>query len=100
MPKMQIPKLPAILLAASLVPLLSACGADEVRSTPPASRFAPVAAPVAPAGEAQCDDDRDGTTEPCLSDRQFGSLFDAVVDALERANAKLEWLGDYYRPEE
>ena len=49
---------------------------------------------MAPVGEALCEG------EPCLSDRQLGSLFDAVVDALERANAKLEWLGDYYQPEE
>lgn len=82
----------APLLALSLGPLLSACG-DEVRSTPPPERFAPVEVPQAPVGEAECDG------QPCLSDRQFGTLFDAVVDALERANAKLEWLGDYYQPQ-
>jgi hypothetical protein len=71
--------------------LLTACG-GEVVSTPPAERFAPVAAPVPPEGEALCEG------EPCLSDRQFGNLFDAVVDALERANSKLEWLRDYYQP--
>ena len=93
MPKIKTRTLLAPLLVLSLGPLLSACG-GEVASTPPAERFAPVAAPVAPVGEALCEG------EPCLSDRQLGSLFDAVVDALERANAKLEWLGDYYQPEE
>jgi hypothetical protein len=83
----------ALLPVLSLGPLLSACG-DEVASTPPAHRFAPVAAPTAPEGEALCEG------EPCLSDRQFGSLFDAVVDALETANQRLEWLRDYYHPGE
>jgi hypothetical protein len=41
-------------------------------------------------GEADCDG------EPCLSDRQVGTLLDAVIDALDRANLKLEWLADYY----
>lgn len=91
MPKMLTPKLPALLPALSLALLLNGCG-DEVVSTPPAERFAPVATPTPPAGEAVCDG------APCLSDRQFGNLFDAVIDALERANGKLQWLGDYYRP--
>ncbi len=83
----------APLPALSLGLLLNACG-PEVVSTPPAARFAPVAVPVAPEGEADCDG------SPCLSDREFGTLFDQVVDALETANARLLWLRDYYAPSE
>ena len=96
---MLIPKLPRPLLALCLALPLGAfqCHADApVRSTPPPARFAPVAAPVAPAGEAQCDDDRDGKLEPCLSDRQIGQLLDQAADALCAANDKLAWLSDYY----
>lgn len=70
--------------------LLSGCGAPAVNSTPPPERFAAVAAPMLPEGEAVCEG------KPCLSDRQIGQLLDGLIDALERANGKLAWLGEYY----
>lgn len=82
------------MVAGALSGALMACAGAELASVPPPERFAPVAAPTPPDGEALCEG------QPCLSDRQFGSLFDAVVDALDRANLKLEWLGDYYHPDE
>lgn len=46
--------------------------------------------------EAMCDDDGDGTAEPCLSQRQVDRLFNATIDALCEANDRLAWLSDYY----
>lgn len=95
---MPIPKLPRPLLALCLALPLGAfrCSPDEIRSTPPATRFERVAVPAAAAGEALCDDDRDGVPEQCLSDRQTGQLLDAAADAICAANDKLAWLSDYY----
>lgn len=83
-------KLPALLLALSPALLLTACGGDEVKSTPDPVRFERVPLPVAPAGEAVCDG------EPCLSDRQVGELLNAVIDAACEANDRIAWLSDYY----
>lgn len=80
---------------AALAPLLTACGGDEVRSTPDPIRFERVIV-SAPEGEAQCDDDGDGVTEPCLSQRQVDNLFNDVVTGLCEANDRLAWLSDYY----
>jgi hypothetical protein len=99
-PKMPIPKLPKPLLAACLaLPLTASTCGDEVVSTPPAERFAPVALPTVPPGEAQCDDGGDGAPEPCLSDRQTGGVINSLIDALETANGKLLWLRDYFQPQ-
>lgn len=83
-----------------LVPalLLTACAgmaAGDVDSTPNPARFERELV-IAPEGEAQCDDDGDGLTEPCLSQRQADGLFNETIDALCKANDKLAWLSDYY----
>jgi hypothetical protein len=70
--------------------LVSACGQKPVEiAVPPPERFAPVAEPKVPAGEADCDG------EPCISDRQAASYIIALIDALRTANNKLAWLGDW-----
>jgi hypothetical protein len=58
--------------------------------------FSRVSMPVAPDGEAQCDDDGDGASEPCLSQRQVDHLFNATIDALCEANDRIARLSDYY----
>lgn len=80
------------LAAAAL--LLTACAHDPL--TPPADRFARVPLPVAPDGEAECDDDGDGRFERCLSQREADMLWNATIDALCAANDQLAWLSDYY----
>ena len=87
---MLTPKLPALLLGPSLALLLTACGGDEVKSTPDPVRFERVAFPVAPAGEAVCDG------ETCLSDRQVGQLLNEMIDVACAMGDKLAWLSDYY----
>ncbi len=82
-------KLPRALLALAPALLLTACETTEP-ALPDAARFAPVALPVPPAGEADCD----GT--PCLSERQAAELFNATIDAACQANARLAWLSDYF----
>lgn len=85
-----------LLPVVALAPLLAACPAsDPVRSTPEPARFERVTVSQ-PAGAAQCDDDRDGVAEPCLSQAQTDTLFNDVVDALCVANDRLAWLSDYY----
>jgi hypothetical protein len=50
-----------------------------------------------PDGESPCPpEERAAGEEKCLSDRQIGALIDGLIDALERANAKLSYLGSYY----
>ncbi|MEE3155346.1 MAG: hypothetical protein VX309_07470, partial [Pseudomonadota bacterium] len=51
-----------------------------------------VAAPTIPEGAAACPDD---PTARCLSDSQHGDLLRAYDAALDEANRKLDWLGDY-----
>lgn len=93
MHKIRKPLLP--LLAVAPVLWLTACHhADPL--TPDATRFAPVALPVAPQGAAQCDDDGDGQAQRCLSQAQADALFNATIDALCAANDKLAWLSDFY----
>ncbi|WP_156488685.1 hypothetical protein [Erythrobacter sp. HI0077] len=87
---MPTPKQPALLLGPSLALLLTACGGDEVKSTPDPVRFERVPLPVAPAGEAVCDG------EPCLSDRQVGELLNQVIDVACAMGDRLAWLSDYY----
>lgn len=87
---MPTPKLPALLPGLSLALLLTACGGDEVKSTPDPVRFERVVLPVAPAGEAVCDG------EPCLSDRQVGELLNQVIDVACAMGDRLAWLSDYY----
>jgi hypothetical protein len=77
------------LLALAPALWLTAC-AHADPALPDAARFAPVALPVAAAGEAECD----GT--PCLSERQADELFNATIDAACAANARLAWLSDYF----
>lgn len=74
--------------------MLAACATDPLNADE--SRFARVAMPVPPAGEALCDDDGDGVDEPCLSERQMDHLFNAVIDAACEANDRLAYLSDYY----
>ena len=93
MPK--ILKAPLALLGAALALSLTACGNEEVKSTPDPIRFARVVV-TPPAGEAQCDDDGDGRLGPCLSQAQADRLFNDVVTALCAANDRLAWLSDYY----
>lgn len=84
--------LPALLCA----PLLTACGDDRPAiGLPPIERTAPVAWPVVPAGDAVCDDAETGALVPCLSDLQAAELMAALGDALDAANGKLLWLGDW-----
>lgn len=87
---MPIPKKPGPLLALSLALLLTACGGEEVKSTPDPIRFERVALPIAPEGEAVCEG------RPCLSDRQLGELLNAAIDVACEANDRLAWLSDYY----
>lgn len=75
------------LLGAAL--LLTACATADP-ALPDAARFAQVALPVPPAGEAACDG------QPCLSQRQADALFNATIDAACQANARLAWLSDYF----
>lgn len=79
----------------ALAPLLAACPSGEVRTTPPAYRFERVEL-TAPVGEARCDDDGDGVTEPCLSQAQADALFNDAITALCTANDRLAWLSDYF----
>jgi hypothetical protein len=87
--------MPKILKAPFALPLalialsLTACASVDPL-TPDAARFTPVALPVAPAGEADCDG------EPCLSERESAALFNSTIDALCAANNRLAWLSDYY----
>ena len=83
-------KKPAHLLGLSLALLLTACGGEEVKSTPDPIRFERVPLPVAPKGEAVCDG------QPCLSDRQLGELLTAAIDVACEANDRIAWLSDYY----
>jgi hypothetical protein len=95
---MQTLKLLLRLLVLAPVLLLTACGGmatGDVDSTPDPARFERVVI-TAPEGEAQCDDDGDGLTEACLSQRQLDALFNRTIDALCEANDKLAWLSDYY----
>lgn len=72
--------------------LLAACTTDRPAIVlPPPERLEPVAFPVVPEGEADCD----GTS--CLSDRQAAGLMADLADALRRANARILWLGDWAR---
>ena len=87
--------MPRRLLLAALALSLNGCAHDDPL-TPPSERFARVPLPVAPDGEAQCDDDSDGVFEPCLSQAQVDHLFNAAIDALCEANDKLAWLNDFY----
>lgn len=87
MPK--TPTLPLLLLLPALALLLSGCETVDPL-TPDAARFAPVAMPEAPEGEADCDG------SPCLSQRQIDLLFNATIDTACTANDKLAWLSDYY----
>lgn len=90
MPKIKTRMLPALLLALSLMPLLTACGNERPAiSLPPAERAAPVGYPVIPAGEALCDG------KLCLSDRQTGALLGDSWNAIDACNAKLFWFGDW-----
>lgn len=85
----RIPTLPLRLLLPALALLPGACQHTDPL-TPDAARFAPVALPVQPAGEADCDG------QPCLSQAQVDRLFNATIDALCEANDKLAWLSDFY----
>lgn len=88
--------MPLPLLGAALS--LTGCGdtPPEVKSTPDPIRFERVFV-TAPEGAAQCDDDGDGVTEPCLSQAQVDRLFNQTITALCEVNDKLAWLSDYYR---
>ena len=92
-----MPKTRKLLLAlhlAALAPLLTACAHDPLNAD--ASQFERVPLPVTPEGEAQCDDDNDGKSEPCLSEAQRDYLFNAVIDVACEANDRLAHLSDYY----
>ena len=93
---MRTQKLPALLLALFPALLLTACGSDEIRSTPDPARFERVPLPVSPGGEAQCTDQTTGEVYACLSDRQVGELLNAAIDVACEANDRLAWLSDYY----
>lgn len=93
---MRTPKPPALLLALSPALLLTACGSDEVRSTPDPARFERVPLPISPKGEAQCIDPATEEVYACLSDRQIGELLNAAIDVACEANDRLAWLSDYY----
>ena len=70
--------------------LLTACGQDRPAiALPPADRLEPVAFPVVPVGEAECDG------APCLSDRETGVLIADLAKALDQANARILWLKDW-----
>lgn len=56
---------------------------------PPAERFAEVAYPAIPAGEALCDG------QPCLSDREMGGVIADLAKALDEANARIAWLREW-----
>lgn len=90
MPKNKTLMLPALLLALSLMPLLTACGTGRPSiSLPLAERAEAVPYPVIPSGEALCDG------KPCLSDRQTGALLGDSWNAIDTCNAKLLWFGDW-----
>jgi hypothetical protein len=68
------------------------CGTDRPTITlPPAEKLEPVAFPTIPVGEASCEG------QPCLSDREAAVLIADLSKALDTANAKLLWLGDWAR---
>lgn len=70
--------------------LLTGCETERVRlATPPVEWTAPVAPPVVPAGEAQCEGN------PCLSDRETATLIADYDAALAQANAALLKLRDW-----
>lgn len=80
----------AIPLVLLCVPLLTACDPARPRlALPPVERAEPVAYPVIPIGEAECDGN------PCLSDAQSARLIGGLADALDAANARLLWLRDW-----
>jgi hypothetical protein len=87
MPK--TPKPLRLLLPLALALSLGGCPRNDPL-TPDAFRFAPVALPVQPAGEADCDG------QPCLSQSQVDLLFNQTIDQLCAANDKLAWLSDFY----
>lgn len=86
---LKILRTPFALLPALIALSLSACASVDPL-TPDAARFAPVALPVAPVGEADCGG------SPCLSERESAGLFNATIDALCEANNRIAWLSDYY----
>lgn len=69
---------------------LTAC-ADQphVVQLPPAERFAQVAVPLPPVGEASCEG------APCLSEREAGELMADAFTALREANRRLLWLATW-----
>jgi hypothetical protein len=91
---MPILKLPFALRAVCPALLLSACATTDL-PPPDESRTARVVLPALPAGEAACDDDGDGQTEPCLSDRQTGALINNLITQLCAASNQIDWLHQY-----
>lgn len=81
----------AALLALSLTPSLTGCGAPRPRlATPPAEWAEPVKAPAIPEGEAPCPGGG-----KCLSDAQTGTLLADFAAALDEANRRLLKLRDW-----
>lgn len=84
------PKLRLVLLAPLCVLSVSSCGTDRPAIVlPPAERLEPVAFPAIPDGEAVCEG------RPCLSDRESATLMADLAKALDQANARILWLGDW-----
>jgi len=87
-------KMFAALLVLPLMLSLSGCGGDARPEfiAPAPERVAQVAVPDVPEGNAPCSGD---ATRRCLDDEQNAMLLSDYADALDRANAKLQWLADF-----
>lgn len=70
-------------------------GKDRLGSPKPASyRTATVPVPSVPAAKVPCEGN---PGRLCVSDEDNGSFIAALIGALDTANGKLEWLGDYFK---
>jgi hypothetical protein len=72
---------------------LTSCATNTRPLPPDSSRTAPVAYPDIPNGAAPC---ADNPAARCLSDSQNATLLRDYDAALTAANAKLQWLADYF----
>lgn len=74
--------------------LLTACAPARIETIkPPPERITPVVYPVIPEGRVSCSDEPE---KQCLDDEQAARLLSAFADALDAANAKINWLRDYF----
>ncbi len=74
--------------------LLTACASARIETIkPPPERLSSVDYPEIPKGTTSCPD---APEKRCLSDAETGKLLLDFSVALDAANAKLQWLRDYF----